>query len=264
MLKSLPQPKRLNAPWTPFQRRTWLATRRRRERIKFADAPVLGLLDGLVAHFRFDESGGNRMDDVNGYALAPFNLDMGNAPGVIGNAVSFDGSGGYLAGTEETTAFSPTSNGFAVSVWVNFANTASPEDDSYLVSVWNDEDWPDGSSWHICSMCPARGDITVQVLGTSMDGLSATGDLSGWAHVCLVFDAVASQWSLYVNGTLGATLQYDYRPVSGQLGVGSHINPMTDPPDLMMDELAIWSRALSATEVAQLYNNGNGLPYELF
>jgi hypothetical protein len=264
MLKSLPQLTRRNASWTPLQRRTWLATQRRRERIKFADAPVLGLLDGLVAHFGFDESGGNRMDDVNGYALVPFNLDMGNAPGVIGNAVSFDGSGGYLAGTEETTAFSPTSDGFAVSVWVNFSNTVDPEGDAYFLSVWHDTDWPAGSSWHICSTCPANGNITVEMLGESMSGFSASVDLSGWAHVCLVFDAAAGQWSLYLNGVLGATTQYDYWPVSGQLGVGSHINPITDPPDLMMDELAIWSRGLSATEVAQLYNNGNGLPYDLF
>ncbi len=74
----------------------------------------------------------------------------------------------------------------------------------------------------------------------------------------------AGQWSLYLNGVLGATSQYDYRPVSGQLGVGLDTNPMTDPPDYMVGELSIWSRALSATEVAQLYNNGNGLPYELF
>jgi hypothetical protein len=230
------------------------------------DAPVpgLNLIDGLVAHFGFEESSGNRMDDVHGYALAPVNLEPNNADGIIGNAVWFDGSGGYLSGTEETTAFSPTANGFAVSVWVSFENTVDPWETAYLASVWHDTDWPTGSSWHICSSCPATGNITVEMLGYSMSGFSTSGNLSGWAHVCLVFDAAAGQWSLYLNGTLGATSQYDYRPESGQLGVGLHTNPITPPPDSTIDELAIWSRALSAAEVAQLYNNGSGLPYELF
>jgi len=39
MLKTLPPPTARNAPWTPFQRRTWLANERRKHRL--LPAPVL-------------------------------------------------------------------------------------------------------------------------------------------------------------------------------------------------------------------------------
>jgi hypothetical protein len=29
-----------------------------------------------------------------------------------------------------------------------------------------------------------------------------------------------------------------------------------------MDEVTIWSRALSGTEISGIYNSGNGIPYE--
>ena len=170
-----------------------------------------------------------------------------------------------MSGTGDTTIFSPTTDGFAVSVWVNFEYTADPSETAYIASVWNYTQWPTGSAWHIFA-APDCGWVSAEVLGqiSGFNGLSGPGDLSGWAHICLVFYPLANQWSLYVNGALVATVDCDYRPVAGRLGVGLHTNPITPPPDCRVDELAIWSRDLSASEVAQLYNNGNGLPFELF
>ena len=44
MLQSLPQPKRRNAPWTPLQRRTWLATQRRRKRLEYESPQLENIL----------------------------------------------------------------------------------------------------------------------------------------------------------------------------------------------------------------------------
>lgn len=221
---------------------------------------------GLVAHFGFEELSGNRMDDVNGFALAPVNLDAGTAPGISGNALAFDGSGSYLAGTEETDAFSPTANGFAVSLWVNFMNKVDLWDTVYIASVWDDGVWPAGSPWNIAAI-PAFGWVAGEIVGLNagFNGMYCEGDLTGWAHICVVFDPSAALWSLYIKSDLIATMPTDdYWQVPGRLGVGAHTNPITPPPDAMIDELTIWSRALSATEVAQLYNNGGGLAYESF
>ena len=205
------------------------------------------------------------MDEVNGHALAPINQNMASSPGIIGNAVWFNRNGGYLSGTEVTMAFSPNANGFAVSFWANFTNTVDPWQTAYMASVWHDTDWPTGSSWHICAV-PANGMVSAEMIGQTrgFNGLGGAGNLVGWSHICLVFDQVAGVWSLYNNGVVVATVGCDFTPVVGQLGVGLHTNPITPAPDCMIDEMAIWSRTLSATEVAQLYNNGNGLPYVLF
>ena len=49
---------------------------------------------------------------------------------------------------------------------------------------------------------------------------------------------------------------------AGDLLVGA--NPWGYPLNGALDELGLWTRALSATEVEQLYNEGNGLAYDWF
>ena len=233
------------------------------------DAPQPDLTLGLVAHFGLDEANGDRTDSENGYTLASVDPIPGNSVsnyyGIVCDSVHFDGYGGYLLSTDETTVFSPTSDGFTVSLWVTFSYSNSYYSASYIVSVWDDANWPAGSSWNISSYYPVDGNITVEMLGTSFNSLSAQGNLlSGWTHICLVFDAAVGLWSLYLNGVVAASLAFDYRPVSGRLGVGKHTDPNTGASEFLADELAIWSRNLSAAEVAQLYNNGSGLPREMF
>lgn len=230
------------------------------------DAPLpTSLLTGLLAHFGFEETSGNRMDNVNGFGLAPINSNPGSAMGIVGNAVAFNGSGSYLAGTAETDAFMPSTDGLAISVWVNFANSLDPYATAYIASFWNDTAWPTGSVWHLFA-CPNFGSASAEVVGevSGFNGLYGTGSLSDWAQLCLVYEPSGNLWSLYLNGAVVATANCDYQAVAGYLGVGAHTNPITPTPDFLVDELTIWERALSAAEVSQLYNNGDGLPYEMF
>lgn len=225
--------------------------------------PPPDLSPGLVAHFGLDELSGNRMDDgIDGYVLESINGATATAPGIIGNALAFNGSGNYLGSIDETDMFGPTTDGFAVSVWANFDNVVDPGENAYPVSVWDDTEWPAGSAWQIY-VTPAIGGVSAQVLGdvVGFSDLSGSGTVSGWVHICLVFDPVAVLWSLYFNGAVVATAECDDVVVGGFLGVGLHTNPSTPPPDCMIDEIAIWGRKLSATEVGRLYNNGSGLPY---
>ena len=249
------------ALWTPLQRRTWLATQRRRARsaVPFA-AP--NLRTALVAHFGFDELAGNYSDDVAGYQLAAVNGATPSGAGLLGNAVAFNGGGGYLAGTEATDAFAPASNGLTVSVWANFDGMADLGANAYVASLWQDTGWPTGSAWHLY-VTPVPGFVGADVFGSvnGFGSLSALSDVSGWVHLGLVFDPAALQWRLYFNGALLATLDGEVFSVAGYLGVGSHTAPITPPPDFLVDELTLWARPLSATEVTRLYNQGHGLAY---
>ena len=265
MRQSLPQPKRRNAPWTPLQRRTWLATQRRRGRIKFAHNPGSQLLNGLLAHFGFDESSGNWLDDVGGQVLAAVGYSPQRVAGLHDLAVMFTNDDGALLGTQVTSMFSPTANGFAVSFWVNLSNVDDPFQSTYMVSVWDDAAWPAGSSWHIYSHSPADGGVQVGIMSPDLSSLSGTADFTvGWVHFCLVYEHVANRWTFYVNGAAASSDTFGFSPVAGRLSVGMDANPIAEVPQGIFDELVFWSRALTGTEVALLYNHGNGLPYEWF
>lgn len=233
------------------------------------DAPTPPTLaTDLVAHFGMDELSGDRVDDVGGFILAPMNGSVAGVAGLIGNAAAFDGAGGYFGGTVDTTAFSPTANGFTISLWANFSTMADPFARVYLASVWDDGIWPAGSPWNI-SVIPGDEWVTLEIVGLDA---GFAGDFSftdmvspAWVHFCVVFDPAVPEWALYVRGErlfgLGTD---DYWQTSGRLGIGAHTNPITPPPDFMVDEVAVWGRALTASEVGQLYNNGNGLAVEDF
>lgn len=242
--------------------RSWVALwlqERRRGRLAGVGGPVGSLAEGLVEHFGFEEANGARVGDVDGYVLAPVGTGLGSCGGIVGSGLALDGSD-YLLGTEETSAFSPTVDGLTISIWVNFAGIANPYDVAYIVAVWDDVDWPGGSSWQIYSI-PADGTVEVQVMGTGFSYLGGSTNLEAWTHICLVHDAAEVLWRLYLNGVEAMSVELDGALVTGRLGVGMHTNPAVDPAAGKVDELAIWSRPLEAAEVALLYNDGLGLAY---
>ena len=251
-----------------INRRGWLAVwaqNARRRRLKAQNLLGPDLNYGLVAHFGFDESSGNWIDDVGGQVLEAVGGSPQRVAGLHGLAVEFTNDGGALLGTQVTSVFSPTANGFAISFWVDLSNVDDPYQSVYMASVWEDAGWPDGSSWHICSYTPADGGIQVEIMCPDFTGLSGSADFTvGWVHLCLVYEPVANQWTFYVNGAVASSDTFGFSPVAGRLGVGMDTNPTTPPAQGVFDELVCWSRALAAAEVAQLYNNGNGLPYEWF
>ncbi len=81
-----------------------------------------------------------------------------------------------------------------------------------------------------------------------------------WYHVAVVFDQTLGQMAVYVNGQLdktqaaGAVIPQYTSPVD----VGCL--PLLDAPAQYfvgkIDEVAIWTRALSAAEIAQVYSSG--------
>jgi alkaline phosphatase D len=87
-----------------------------------------------------------------------------------------------------------------------------------------------------------------------------------WAHVALTFDSIYLR--LYVNGTEVAAHQL---PVPGPIAetggfvIGGHRDGSGRNYDGLLDEVALWSRALSAAEINSLYHGGTpeALPTEV-
>ncbi|QDS94276.1 Alkaline phosphatase D precursor [Roseimaritima multifibrata] len=83
---------------------------------------------------------------------------------------------------------------------------------------------------------------------------------SDWTHVAVTFDSKRLQ--LFINGALAKTFALPTPgPIAenGGLVIGGHRAGEGRNFDGMIDEVAIWNRPLSATEIEQVYNNGSPL-----
>lgn len=84
--------------------------------------------------------------------------------------------------------------------------------------------------------------------------------LGSWFHWAIVDDPVAQTTTLYINGVATTVSNTDPNGnAPGLLDIGWTLNPWLGK----IDEVGVWNRALSAAEVGQLYNQGNGLQYPL-
>ena len=85
--------------------------------------------------------------------------------------------------------------------------------------------------------------------------------LNAWSHVATTYDAASKTVSIYVNGALDKAVT-----LSAGLALGTGLRVGHDaygdsPFDGLIDEVGVWARALSAGEVATLFNGGDGLAH---
>ena len=100
-------------------------------------------------------------------------------------------------------------------------------------------------------------------LGGSLKGTSAvTPTLNAWTHLVGTYDGTTM--ILYKNGvpagTLSTTGTINYQNSAQSVLIGQNGGSGAEFIGYI-DEIGIWSRALTPTEVTQLYNGGAGLQY---
>ena len=182
------------------------------------------------------------------------------AAGQVGQAFSLDGSNDYVdgLGTAPTFSFIQNTGIFTIEGWVRLddpdalkeqviaATTITTADKGYYFSMVN------SSGQHQLDLFLTRGEIGIPII----DSRSPEGVITaGWHHVAAVGNG--SQVTFYVDG-----VAYPGSGTMGTLSSGNSVRAMNigwDAPfafDGMIDELAIYNRALSASEIQAIYNTG--------
>ena len=186
-----------------------------------------------------------------------------NAPGYttgkLDQAIDLVGPSDQYITAALPTSISPP---WTVSVWVNKQGEPQNYGASGLLDGGYDPD-PDQTTWYglrlesyksgdpsKVGMCEYGADTH----NSYWDYAVTTGE---WVH--LVFIGTDAGATLYADGVSQGVLAV---PASDpvwidRIGKTYHYNC---PMDAYIDDLAIWSRVLSANEIAHLYNNGNGNP----
>jgi hypothetical protein len=236
------------------------------------------LLTGLQAYWNFNESSGNASSAVNNNTLTNIN-SVSYTTGKINNGVRFASSSlNYfkIASTSQTGLVEITSD-FSLSLWVNIDAQPSGVYPYYqLINKWNEYTDQRGfallyannlASPYLYFATSAGG---ADADPTSFYFLTKTLTPSSWYHLVIAWDASISTAYFYINNTLegivvGDPAQTSMHSSSADLQIGVQLDEETPAGrgywDGMEDELGIWSRLVTSTEVSTLYSSGNGLSY---
>jgi hypothetical protein len=223
------------------------------------------LLTGLVSHYTLDETGGTRADSLGTYDLGDNGTTL-SATGKVDTCASFvQASSQFLsvdAGAGNEIVPANASDTYTVAFWVYFkmADHTSGNYFLYADNGTNNEfslfASPVTTPVFRCQI--HDGVALKQVQVTEAQGLVD----DAWNHAIMWMDGVDLKLYMSVNG--GATQSSSALAGSPRafrrLGVAARPNSAAHQ-DCKIDELALWSRALTADERTSLNNTTLGRRY---
>ena len=227
----------------------------------------------LVAYYKLDESTGAVIDAIGNFD-GTTNADRGGA-GIINDSFSHvSANSDWTNLTTLGTLGSNMGSGMSVSLWIK--TTEADLASGYLLSMAS------VGKVQILIILNAQtssaGDLNkifFQVIdagGTTTFG-GTTNDQAewrdgGWAHLVFTYDG-NNGMAIFVDGTsVPFTYTNQNSPSSWSdsdvpfgLAVRSDGTPTSNFADIELDEVGIWNRNLTASEVTDLYNGGSGITY---
>lgn len=223
----------------------------------------MALTDNLVAYYKLDESSGNAADASGaGLTLTNTNTVVFSA-GKINNGGAFTRTSSQYF-TSSNAAFSLTGS-LSMSFWIKasaaqvtgvncgMVSNATSGGNGYLLRIEND-----GFVYFRLASGPT-GQTSTQAAGAGNIVNFNVAD-SVFHHVVGTYDGTTAK--IYVDDTLCASRAITATLTSpGNFNVGLDNTTTASYMNGNLDEVGLWSRALSATEVTTLYNGGAGLQY---
>ena len=224
-----------------------------------------GLTNQLVAYWKFDDGTGGVAQEATGLSQAGtlYNFPTDNSgwvTGIIAGALKFSEAGSnYVIASDYVKA----TNTMTVSVWA-WADTRPSW--ASIAKNWGDAQY---GQFHLGLVGDTGqlGNYIADGSGTSFSALDpAVFPVGSWQHVAFVADG--ARMRLYRNGLeVASSAQYNGTllfPLMAGLGVGvktddSGTNPSLTLPGYWngkLDDLGIWTRALSPSEIFGLYRGG--------
>jgi hypothetical protein len=226
--------------------------------------------NGLAAYWTFDEGSGTQAADSSGQGNTATLLNgTGWASGVVGSgALSFDGVNAS-ASVADSSSLEITGD-LTIALWIK--HNALPATNSWMMYLWkgqnNQESYGFGA-YNDSSGCrlsfeflDTTGTLQYFSQGTGLP-LAGTGS---WVHVAVVLDHTHQQLLFFNHGqqVSVSAMPQSMASMASPLVIGQQsMSGYTFPMNGLIDDLRIYNRALSASEVsalAALPSMGNLLP----
>lgn len=199
-------------------------------------------LSSLAAYYKFNsnslDSSGNALDGTN-FGSPTY------TSGKFGDAISLDGTSQYVSVPDSTLLEGSVGN-ISVFGWVNLTDYTS-DGNPHLASKWNA-----GFSlgWRVLMRST---DILVSIANVSTS--RGTGVATGsWAHIGFTFNN--SLLKVYQNGVqVGTDANLGARTLANTdaMNIGKRSTATDGYLKGLVDDISVWRRVLTSTEIATLY-----------
>ena len=197
---------------------------------------------GLVSHWKFQSNANDEMDLNNGTVGGAVITNKG----IFGKAYSFNGSSYINLGTNINLSGNQT---FTLSAWVK---PISSKETAVIISKFNA-----GSNGEWNFYLYNRAVAVHMECGTYTHFSSATLSLNKWAQVVFVYDGEVKK--IYINGAFDSeeSGSCSLPSTTEKVVIGAGDNAAFGFENFFngtIDEIRIYNRSLSASEVLELYN----------
>jgi len=194
--------------------------------------------NGLISYYALE---GGAYDDGVGNQGSVANATL--TTGKVRDGYSFDGYADYIRVNDSNSL--DLTNSFTISVWLNPRSSTQ----GYVVCKYG--------SYMIQFMASNNSQGGIWINGTWTTLVSTTTSQNTWTHVVFTYNGTSAV--IYKNGartgSANSTSLADVNTNSLMIGAKSTTDRTRDFNG-SIDEVGIWNRALSSTEVADLYNYG--------
>jgi hypothetical protein len=226
----------------------------------------MALIDNIRAAYKFDNGAITTDSSGNGYTLTNTNTVAGTASGKIGYGTDY--------GTTNTNKSLSVANNMTIdggamsmSLWVKVRTELSTNGQRYTFIIQESaasdvkyeiyyEQRSDGNGIRLAFN---RQSFFSYVFYKENYELGT----SNWYHLVLTYNG-SNTLTAYINGTSQGTKATETNTASGMsdyVSIGYDVLSNNYWSPVYMDEVYIWNKELSSTEVTALYNSGNGLQY---
>lgn len=239
-----------------------------------AMTPKLGtqLASGLIGHWTLDETSGNVIADSSGNGNDGTWVDSADndvtgetTVGTVGTALTFDGTDDYID-ISATAAGTGSYEDWTISTWYK-SNTTTISDDQYI-TVFGDPIGGNNDVFLIAVGDDAGYEKAIRVFlnsnpssGSNYYGTSDVNDMN-WHHIVVTRNkAVGGDINIYVDGVLESNNEVadDIENYTFTIAGHSYIGDdpgATETVNGILDDVRLYNRTLSASEVTALYDIG--------
>ena len=188
-----------------------------------------------IAYYKMSDA----TDESGNYNGTPTSVNF-NVAGKFGNAGDFNGSSSKITGTNPV--FNTTT--YSVSLWANVGGLKGANYNHWAFIINNDQ--------HLVIGEYPANTLKIYVSDfTTSNAFYTISDASAWYNI--VFTRNGNSISIYVNGTLANTFSYTGLSQGTGFKIGTnHVDNAFF--DGKIDNVRIFNKALSSTEVTTLYN----------